>query len=375
MPLDYRSCCKFSVAIVGTRGYPSYYGGFETAIRRLAPFLCDNGWNVTVYSRPGETHPQDPTRDPRVRSIVTRGISSTSLSTPSYGLTGSIHAIRSRPDVALIMNVANGFWLPLFWLSRIPTVVNVDGIEWQRQKWGKPARALFKVGAWLTAKLATLLIFDSREIREYWRSNFREDGVFIPYGGDPVTERLTTPFEPGSYVLFVARFVPENTVLEFIEAAETISRRHDVVLVGSAPHGDPVTEAVRSVVAANPRIHWLGQISDDHRLFALWRNCGAYFHGHSVGGTNPALVQAMHAGAKVVARDTPYNREVLGDSGAFCEPTPAAIALAVMDVIAQNGSLGEAAAKRASELYSWESVTEAYLEALRTAIEPALAGR
>ncbi len=110
---------KRSVAIIGTRGYPSYYGGFETAVRKLAPFLAESGWDVTVYGRPGpET--ADPTRDARVHVVTTRGIENKSLSTLSFGLTSCLHAARKRPDVALVMNVANGFWLPLLKLRGHP---------------------------------------------------------------------------------------------------------------------------------------------------------------------------------------------------------------------------------------------------------------
>ena len=102
-----------SVVIIGTRGYPSYYGGFETLVRQLSPYLADQGWDVTVYGRPGGTIVADPCRDPRIDCVITRGVESKSFSTLSYGLTSAMHAAKRRPDVALVMNVANGYWLPL----------------------------------------------------------------------------------------------------------------------------------------------------------------------------------------------------------------------------------------------------------------------
>ncbi|WP_230010068.1 DUF1972 domain-containing protein, partial [Microbacterium sp. Bi128] len=143
-----------SVAIIGTRGYPSYYGGFETAVRKLAPYLSDAGWAVTVYGRKGATRADDLARDPRVASVETFGLEKKSLSTLTYGLTAVLHAIRRRPDVVLVMNVANGYWLPLLRIFRIPTVVNVDGMEWERAKWGPVAKFVFKLGAKLTARFA-----------------------------------------------------------------------------------------------------------------------------------------------------------------------------------------------------------------------------
>lgn len=355
---------KPSVAIIGTRGYPSYYGGFETAVRKLAPYLVDEGWDVTVYGRPGSTRDDDPDRDPRVTTRVTRGLETKSLSTLTYGLSAIVDAMRRKPDVALIMNVANGYWLPLLRLRGIPTLVNVDGIEWERAKWGRLAKAVFRWGAKTTAWWADQLVFDAHEIGRRWKTGFGRDGVFIPYGGDEAPE---LPLEPGlthrGYALVVARFVPENTVLEFIEAAPTIAETHDVVIVGSSGYGGEIDERVAVLAASNLRVHWLGHVSDDKRLFSLWQHAGAYFHGHSVGGTNPALVQAMMLGAPIVARDTVYNREVLADAGTLVAPGRAVIRDSISGLLedpeAQERHSG-LAKHRASKEYSWSGVLAGY---------------
>jgi len=123
------NACVGSVAIIGTRGYPSsIYGGFETLVRKLAPFLADRGWEVTVYGRPGGTveSPQYPRKN--IRTLTTRGIESKSLSTLTFGATSTLDASKRRPDVALVMNVANGYWLPMLRRRGIPSVVNVDGL-------------------------------------------------------------------------------------------------------------------------------------------------------------------------------------------------------------------------------------------------------
>lgn len=215
-----------SVGIIGTRGYPSYYGGFETAVRRLAPYLTDRGWEVSVYGRPDSTSPDDPTRDHRVRTPVTAGIESKSLSTLSYGATASRQATRQHHDVALVMNVANGYWLPLLQRSGVPTVVNVDGIEWHRAKWGRLAKGVFYAGARATARYGDILICDSTEIQAYWKRCFKREGLYIPYGGDLLAGDL--PVEPGlshrGYILAVARLVPENTIDQFLEAAASLAR-------------------------------------------------------------------------------------------------------------------------------------------------------
>lgn len=364
------------VAIIGTRGYPSYYGGFETAVRHVAPALADAGWDVTVYGRPGQERADDPSLDPRITRRTTRGLESRSLSTLTYGLSAVLDTIRRRPDVALVMNCANGYWLPLLKLAGIPTVVNVDGIEWERAKWGRFAKAVFKTGARMTAWTADRLVFDADAIGAYWRRVFGRDGVVIPYGGTEAPALSLHPEDAhlaGSpFALVVARFVPENTVPEFLVAAERIAQRHPVVIVGSSGYGGDLDQHARLLADAAPDVHWLGHVADDERLFALWQHAGAYFHGHSVGGTNPALVQAMHLGAPTVARDTVYNREVLARTETtFVQPEPDAIAdavLALLDDPAEQERLGRAVRERAREHYTWRAVSAGYERALATEV-------
>jgi glycosyltransferase involved in cell wall biosynthesis len=361
-----------SVAIIGTRGYPSYYGGFETAVRRLAPYLASTGWSVTVYGRRGAVKEADPTADPAIESRFTWGVNSQSLSTLTFGATATASAALRRPDVALIMNVANGFFLPALRARNIPTLLNVDGIEWDRAKWNRAAKAVFHAGARASARWADSLVFDALAIGERWEQEFGVTGTFLPYGGDTHAE---LPVERGlrhrEYVLYVARFVPENSVREFFQAASELAKRHPVVMVGSDGFDGEYDRAAASLAATSPNIHWLGHVSDDARLKSLWQHAGAYFHGHSVGGTNPALVQAMASGAPIVARDTIYNREVLGATGALTTPDPAGIVEAVEHMLTRAGDDrdGSAARERAMTHYSWAGVCAGYEKALLELID------
>lgn len=362
-----------SVAIIGARGYPSFYGGFETLVRHLAPFLADNGWDVTVYGRRASCGGARIERDHRVDTIMTRGIDSKSLSTLSHGLTATSHAMRRKPDVALVLNVANGFFLPMLKARGIPTVVNVDGLEWERAKWGPGAKAAFRSGAKLTARYADRLVYDSREIASRWSQDFHRDGDFIPYGGtDPGALDAVRELSDRPYVLLVARFVPENSIDEFLTAAQELGKKWNVAIVGSASKGGGELERRAADLSSRcGRIHWFGHIQDDRKLFALWQHAGVYFHGHSVGGTNPSLVQAMACGAPIVARDTIFNREVLADAGIFTSPDPAQIA-ATIDKLLSNPDrqqkLRIAAKLRHVEHYSWDSVCNAYAQTLSAAI-------
>ena len=357
-----------SIAIIGTRGYPNYYGGFETAVRFLAPALADDGWTVTVYGRKGGSDLTRGDGDPRVRVVETWGLETKALSTLTFGLSAALHAFFAKPDVAIVMNVANGFWLPILRSRGIPTLLNVDGLEWTREKWGRAAKAVFKAGASLSAQWATRLVADSRHIASYWLKNFRRDSAFIPYGG---VERLALPLPPGlehrRYVLLVARLVEENTISPFLEAAEALAHDHDVVIVGSSGYASELEGRVADLASRSSRVTWLGHVADDDRLHALWQHCGAYFHGHSVGGTNPALVQAMFLGAPIVARDTVYNREVLGDSRlGFVRPDTESIVVAIRETLSDSQKQEEESVRarnRARSDYSWSGVTSAYSSA------------
>lgn len=364
-----------SVSIIGTRGYPSYYGGFETAVRSIAPYLAERGWEVSVYGRRESPTPSRLSDNRSVRSVFTPGIESKSLSTLSYGLTSSLHAALDKPDVALVMNVANGYWLPLLRARGIPTVVNVDGLEWTREKWGRLARSVFYGGAKMTARFGDSLVFDANAIGEYWRTEFHRDGAWIPYGGSESPGRpFDEDFPAGEYVLAVARFVPENTVAEFLDAAERIAKRTHIVLVGSSGYGGELDERARDLDKRHDNFHWLGHMRDDERLFSLWANAGVYFHGHSVGGTNPALVQAMMLGAPILARDTVFNREVLDNSAHYTEPEPVAIATKLIELLEDASArkrLKELTQARARRFYTWDIVNSAYEEALNRALSSA----
>lgn len=364
-----------TVAVIGTRGYPSYYGGFETAVRRIAPFLVGAGWDVNVYCRAGATKPDDESRDHRVRTTNTAGLESKSLSTLSFGLSAVLHCLREKPDVALVMNVANGFWLPLLKLRGIPTVVNVDGIEWERAKWNRLAKFVFRMGARMTARFGTVLVGDSVEIQRRWKEEFGRNCVFIPYGGDISQPIEVVPgLEHDSYILMVARFVPENTVTEFFEAADLLAADYPVVIVGSSGYGGVLDDEAKELSERHANISWLGHLSDDNKLLSLWQHAGAYFHGHSVGGTNPALVQAMACGAPVVARLTPYNAEVLSSHEHLVAPDPSAIERALRRMLTDSDLRAAARASniaRAATHYSWDHVCHDYELALEAAIDSA----
>jgi glycosyltransferase involved in cell wall biosynthesis len=251
--------------------------------------------------------------------------------------------------------------------------VNVDGIEWERAKWGRVARKVFHTGAQFTARFATELVFDSHEIARRWADDFSRQGTYIPYGGDtsPHALPLVDGLEHRGYVLLVARFVPENTINEFFDAVPQLSEMADVVIVGSSGYGGELDARASELARRLDRVHWMGHLSDDRRLYSLWQHAGAYVHGHSVGGTNPALVQAMALGAPVVARDTVFNREVLGPDAAYFQPNADSIVKTVKSSFQDRSDIerrSHSHISRAEQNFSWEKINSDYASCLYAAI-------
>ena len=365
-------------AIIGSRGYPSTYGGFETLVRRLAPYLRDTGAQVTVYGRDSRRSVETRVID-GIEVVSTPGLEGKSTSTLTYGMTSCAHAARQGFDAALVLNVANGFWLPRLRRAGIPTVVNVDGLEWERDKWSRAGKAVFKMGARLTARYADHLIADARAIGDYWQANFGVGSEFIPYGADldrgDADDRITDlGLVPGSYLLVVARLVPENNVDLFLDAVEKLPPGTPAVVVGSAGGAkSPLEERLARMDLQRPGFRWLGHVSDQVLLTQLWRHCALYVHGHSVGGTNPALVQALGLGSPTVALDTVFSREVLGAGWpTYPVDDPDRLASLVTDLLA-SPEVREKLSIRGREIielrYRWDDVLGAYAELLERAAE------
>jgi glycosyltransferase involved in cell wall biosynthesis len=359
------------VAVVGSRGYPSDYGGFETFVRRLAPHLRDAGDEVTVYGRATHAHATEEIVD-GIRCVRTAGIDRKSISTLVSGFTSSLHARGRQFDAALVLNCANGLWLPILRQAGIPCAVNVDGIEWERDKWGRVGKQVFVAGARATARWADRVVVDSLEIGRIWQERFGVGSTFIPYGADAVSalpdEKVRElGLEPGSYLLVVARLVPENNVELFLEALDLLPPDLPAVIVGSANYDSPVEVRLRRALAARPTLVATGHVSDQDLLAQLWAHALLYFHGHSVGGTNPALLQALGYGCPTVALDTPYNREVLQRDDQLVARSPRMLADRIRELLGDESArvaLREHGRAVVSERYRWDDVCARYREVL-----------
>jgi glycosyltransferase involved in cell wall biosynthesis len=359
------------LAIIGSRGFPSTYGGYETLVRHLARDWMQRDHDVTVYCR-NQSEGRRTWSHGGVRCIWTPGLDSNSLSTLSFGASSNFDAMVRGYDAALVLNIANGFYLPMLRARGVPAVVNTDGIEWERGKWGPVARRVFYQGARFTARYADTLVADSRAIAATWERLFGVESRFIPYGAPvidaPKATRVTAlGLEARSYVLVVARLIPENNVDLVLDALEHMSRHVPAVVAGSATCQNS-TEARLRDLDHNGRVRWLGHVSDQELLTQLWANCGAYVHGHSVGGTNPALLQALGAGAPTLALATEYNQEVIGHRDQLFGPSSQELAARLDELLGSpemRRGFSEHGRSVVADRYSWRDVCAAYLETLQ----------
>jgi len=362
---------NLKIGILGSRGFPSTYGGYETLVRYLAPYLVQAGHDVAVYCR-ARNDGQRTWLCEDVRCIATPGRDTKSLSTLTFGLTASVDASFRGFDVMLILNIANGFWFPLLRASRTPFAVNTDGIEWERGKWSRAGRATFRAGAWMSARSADMLICDSHAIGAIWQDQLNRDSTFIPYGAPVLSgvgrDRLdSVEISDEPYALVVARLAPENNVELTLDALDILGAEAPrTIVVGSANFDSPIEARLRTMERSG-RLTWLGHVDDQQLLTQLWANSCVYVHGHSVGGTNPALLQALGAGAPTLALDTPFNAEVLPypdhrfphDAGTLAEQ---------IRTVAASPSLRQTMSERGQavvrERYSWDDVCRNYMSTL-----------
>jgi glycosyltransferase involved in cell wall biosynthesis len=252
--------------------------------------------------------------------------------------------------------------------------VNVDGLEWQRAKWNKIGRRVFFEGARLCGKYADELVYDSEALKPHWTATFGvARGVFIPYGADIAEAASEVPIEElgleiGKFLLVVARLVPENSIDLFLDACALLPAELPIIVVGSGHDREPVVHRLRRVSETRKQVRLLGHVSDQTFLRALWVHCGAYWHGHSVGGTNPALLQAMSSGAPTLALDTPFNAEVLRNPRQLVARDPELLAGRIRALLlSPETQQSWRASQQATikEFYQWDSVCRRYDEVLQ----------
>jgi len=360
------------IALIGSRGIPACYGGYETLMEELAPRLVERGHRVTVYCRSHYT-PKDLHVYRGVELVVLPTIRTKHLDTPVHTLMSCLHAAQRDFDVALVVNGANAWSVPLLRSAEIRVALHVDGIERQRAKWGWFGRSVYALSERLATWVPDVLITDAQTVRDYYLRTQGADSSIITYGVEPQPEdpgetlgRLG--LEPRRYFLYVSRFEPENNPHRVSEAYRQVPGDIPLVMVGGAPYAEPF---VRSFTEnADPRVLFPGPIYG-RGYRELLSHSLAYVHATEVGGTHPALVEAMGYGNAVVVNDTPENREVAGEAAMFFRIADSASLVAALTQAVEGARdlqpLRLRSRQRAQQEYSWDRVTDLY-EALLTRI-------
>lgn len=361
------------IAIVGIRGIPGRYGGFETFVEQLGPALVKAGHSVEVFNRPQYRWEQPTYRGVTIRTVAT--VQNKFLDTLVHTLLSLVIITfrRELPEVVLICNVGNS---PLAWLPRvrrIPVVLNVDGLEWQRRKWPAIAKWYLLACERLAPWTANALVTDAHVIRRYYLSRYHVTTEMIPYGAHvettvgPNDEKFLASMglRPKKYFLYVSRLEPENNadmvVDAFQRAGEGLLDDLRLAVVGDAPYASRYKARLQRLINGSPRIVQPGGIYGEGYQI-LQRNALAYVHATSVGGTHPALVEGMAHGAVVLVYETVENIEVAGDC-ALVFRDAASLADAMIR-IGKTPTLFDGYRKRAIEhvtaTYSWGRIAQQY---------------
>ena len=351
------------LAILGTRGIPANYGGFETFAEELAVRLAARGHDLTVYGRSNNIEYVGKAYK-GVHLVILPTIGTKYLDTVFHTFLSVFHCIPRRFDAILVCNAANAVFCAIPRMFRTPVALNVDGLERKRKKWGFAGRAYYRISEYLSTIIPNVIVTDAAVIRDYYAERYRAPSVMIAYGTQCDRTETTTILkslnvEPREYLLYVSRLEPENNAHMVIEAYAEVRSAMPLLIVGDAPYAQEYIAKLKAT--SDARVRFTGGIyGTGYR--ELQSHATIYIHATEVGGTHPALVEAMGAGNCVIVYDTPENREVVGDSGLLFKDAKD-LTSKIQWAIDHPGdivSLRQKAQARAEERYSWDTITDRY---------------
>jgi glycosyltransferase involved in cell wall biosynthesis len=355
------------VAIIGSRGYPYVYGGYETFVKELSERLITKDVEVHVYNQKNLfTDRPAIVNGIHIHYIPT--IAHKSLNQIIYCFLSLFHAAFSSADVIFVLNLAAG---PMGWIPKITgkkTIINTDGLEWMRPKWKGLGSKYFYFGAWSATKLYDQLICDADAMQKVYLEKFNAQSRVIAYGAPPFKispkEHLSKfGLTAGEYYLIVGRLVPDNNADLIVKGFLLSKSTKKIVIVGDVPYRDTYAQDIKAL--ANEKVIFLGYVKDPDVLMSLYQHCYIYLHGHQFGGTNPAMLKAMSNQCAILALDTPFNQEMLdeGEFGMFFKFDSAAIAKE-MDLIEEDEAkviMFRGKVKYGlTEKYNWDVIADKY---------------
>jgi glycosyltransferase involved in cell wall biosynthesis len=353
------------IAILGTRGIPARYGGFETFAEELATRLVDRGHSVTVYCRDANYPYRDRTYR-GVRLVILPTIRQKYLDTVFHTFLSILHSCFRDFDLLLVCNAANSLFCVVPRLLKKKVLLNVDGIERERKKWGRLGKAWYQMSEFLSTLLPNRIITDAHVIEDYYLDRYKKKSFMIPYGA--ITERVSSTeilrhyqLKEDGYILYASRLEPENNSDLVIKAFEGIDTDKPLIIVGDAPYAKGYMRKLMST--KDPRIIFTGYVfGQGYKEFQSHAYC--YVHATEVGGTHPALLDAMGLGRCVLVNGTPENMEVVGEGGIIYKKNDVNDLREKLSWIIEHPDVRESfrqkARERVFQLYTWDRVTDQY---------------
>lgn len=349
-----------NVAIVGTQGVPAKYGGFESLVENIIGENCPSDVKYTIFCSSRDM----PSTIPEHKGAILKYVSlhANGIHSIPYDILSLCRVLRGY-DVVLILGVSGCFFLPIFRLmSKSKVIVNIDGLEHRRAKWGKLARWVLRNSESVAVKCADVIVADNKGIQDYITETYGRDSVLIAYGGDHVHRNVSDDtmnmilekygINKGEYAITVCRIEPENNSHIILDAFSKTNR--PLVFIGNWNHSE-WSKALRAKYENCANIHILDAIYELDTLYTLRSNAGLYIHGHSAGGTNPSLVEAMHFGMPIIACDVVYNRETTENKAYYF-----GTAEELISFISRCDLQGEQMKEIANRRYTWKHISEQY---------------
>jgi glycosyltransferase involved in cell wall biosynthesis len=351
-----------NIAIVGTRGIPNRYGGFERFAEQISSRFADHGHRVTVYNRRAFTRDDD-VYDRRIRRVIVPSLHQKHLDTWVSTLLAAVHVAFTDNDVVLLCNVANA---PFAYIPRLfgkPVVLNVDGLDRKREKWAGLGAQVLHFCEWMSSFSSNQLVTDAHAIHDYYLAKYKSESAVVGYGSEmPLGDYSLNGFnlDSGRYVLYVSRLEPENNPDLVLRAWRNVRTDWPLVVVGDNPYDLGYIDRLRTL--ADERVRFPGAIYGDG-YWALQKHAGAFVFACEIGGVHPALIEAMAAQNAILYLDTPENRETAGDVAvpyAKSEEDLAVKLQSLLDSSETRERLAQRAGERARALYRWEVIADKY---------------
>lgn len=358
-----------NVAIIGSQGVPAAYGGFESLVENLIGDNCPPDIHYTVFCSSKDMEPYEggEYRGATLRYVP---LHANGIQSIPYDVLSMLRSLRGY-DAILVLGVSGCLFLPLIRkMTRARIIVNIDGLEHRRQKWGNMARRILRASEAMAVRYADIVVGDNQGIIDYVRDTYGKAAVLIAYGGDQVIRDVDCDVAASvlgsyglakqSYAVSLCRIEPENNCEMILDSFAGAESSLPLVFIGNWHHS-AYAQSLRLKYAGSPGIHILDAIYDLDKLWVIRSHAALYVHGHSAGGTNPSLVEAMYAGVPIAAYDVNYNRYTTGGHASYFSDCPSLRKIAS----SPDATQGRALREHALQQYRWADIARQYAALFR----------